>query len=230
MLDPVAAERQYETWIAPGAAADDDDRVVARRERPRSAATAPAGSAPPPVRVPQAARLRLEHPVHDRRVVEEERAGPRLPARTRQRSGRVATMSATGASPSRIETSPKKSPRPSVARSLAVDDDRGLAVEDHVERRSGEALAQDALAFGDRPPPRTCGRPVRAAGVARSAKSAKPGDLVDDLVAGGHGDAPSVAVCAQRTAHRQFCHRRGCRLTSRARRRSIIFVPRWRTR
>ena len=72
-------------------------------------------------------------------------------------------MSATGGSPSRIEISPKKSPRPSVARCCAVDDDRGLAVEDHVEGRAGQALAQDPLAVREDLPPRTCGRPPRAA-------------------------------------------------------------------
>ena len=49
---------------------------------------------------------------------DEERLASTTPARTRQRIGRVATTSAMGVSPRRIETSPKKSPRASRARSV----------------------------------------------------------------------------------------------------------------
>ena len=153
----------------------------------------------------------------------------RLPARTRQRSWWVATMSATGGL-AKQDRDLAEEVAPAERRPLlAVDDDGGIAVEDHVERRPGEALAQDALAFGVNLLLERVGDPFELRG-GEVGEEREPRDLVDDLVAAGHGDAPSVAVCAQRTAHRQFCHRRGCRLTSRARRRSIIFVPRWRTR
>jgi len=53
--------------------------------------------------------------------------------RTRQRSAPTATMSAVGASPSRQEISPKKSPARSVCAVDAVDTDGRRAVEHDVK-------------------------------------------------------------------------------------------------
>src|SRR5207342_1765865 len=111
----------------------------------------PAGtarSAPPSVRGPQPAGLRLEHPVHDARVVDEERfealAGEDQAAQRSQRDhvgdGRLAKENGdlaeevAAAEPGAL---------------VAIDDDRGLAVEDDVEGGPGEALAEDLFAFGE---------------------------------------------------------------------------------
>ena len=67
----------------------------------------------------------------------------RCPARTRQRSGRVAMTSAPGrlAEEDRdlAEVVAPAERRPLVA----VDDDLGVAVEDHVERRPRQSLPED---------------------------------------------------------------------------------------
>ena len=88
---------------------------------------------------------------------------------TRQRSGVTATMSAVGGSPSRIETSPKKSPRWRVLRDGAVDADLRRALEDHVEagRRSGPGAGR-ARPPGRRPPRTARPRPAAAASRGRA--------------------------------------------------------------
>jgi hypothetical protein len=77
-----------------------------------------------------------------------------------------------------------------------------------VERRSGEPLAEDSLALSVDLLLERVGNPFELRG-GEVGEEREPRDLVDDLVAAGHGDAPSVAVCAQRTAHLELCHRRG---------------------
>ncbi len=73
----------------------------------------------------------------------------RGPPRTRQRSGRVATMSAIGglAEEDRDLTEEVAARRdgPALSPSTTTAD---LAVEDHVEARPGEPLAEDLLALG----------------------------------------------------------------------------------
>ena len=95
------------------------------------------------------------------------RGRPRRPARRGRCSaaGGVATTSAIGGSPRRTLTSPKNSPRASGRPLLAVGDDVGLAVEDHVEAGAGQALPQDRGRPSGRRPPRTGSRRP-AAGVA----------------------------------------------------------------
>ena len=72
---------------------------------------------------------------------------------------------------------------------LAVDQDLRLAVEDHVEGRAGQALAEDAGALGEDLLLEDVGDPLelrrRQVGEQREA-----GDLIDDLVAGGHRTVP----------------------------------------
>ena len=48
-----------------------------------------------------------------------------------------------------IETSPKKSPRAELRPLGPVDDDGRLAIEDDVEARPRQALAEDPLALGE---------------------------------------------------------------------------------
>ena len=78
---------------------------------------------------------------------------------------------------------------------MAVDDDRGLALEDHVECRPGDPLAEDTrplrvdlLLEHVRDPVELRGRQVR--------EQREAGDLVDDLIAAGHrsGIPPTSAV------------------------------------
>jgi hypothetical protein len=68
---------------------------------------------------------------------------------TRQRSTVVATTSAAGGSPVSAEISPKNSPRRSRCRSLAVDLDPGLALEDDVEVPAAEPPPKHALTRGE---------------------------------------------------------------------------------
>ena len=98
--------RRGRSRAAPGRTRPGSPRARCRRRRPGSRPVGTVGrardrravSAPPPVRVPQAARLRLEHPVHQRRVVEEgaldrrpgedERHAARATRRCRRRAAR----------------------------------------------------------------------------------------------------------------------------------------------
>ena len=144
-----SARRKYDDLEPARAAADDDDRVVARAGTAgrRQAVRHRSAQLRPLVRVAEAARLRLEHPVHDPRVADQEgldlrarrgRGSAAAAARRRRRSAarRAGSM-----------TSPKNSPRASVARSWPSTTTLRLAVEDHVEAGAGQALAQDARAL-----------------------------------------------------------------------------------
>ena len=56
---------------------------------------------------------------------------------------------------------------------LAVDEDRGVALEDDVEARSGQPLAEDAFARPGTAPPRRRARRPGSCGVVRSANSVR---------------------------------------------------------
>ncbi len=92
-----------------GSTPDDDDRVLARRERRAQLRHRFAA------RSRRACAWSIRHMTRGWAI---RNASTRGPARTRQRSGRVATTSAIGDSPRMIETSPKNSPRASRARSV----------------------------------------------------------------------------------------------------------------
>ena len=96
------------------AAADDDDGVLPGREG--TLVRRPRGSAPPAVRVAQPPRLRLEHAVHDLGVVDHEALDGRAGDLGCSAGSSTPRRRPSAARPSRIDTSPKKSPRPSVAR------------------------------------------------------------------------------------------------------------------
>ena len=181
----------YDDLEAAGAAADDDDRVVAGRER-----TGRLGSTAPSVRGPQAAGLRLEHPEHDPRIRDEERldrAGQDEAAqRARGRRRRRSAARRAGSTPRR-----RSRPRPRRARSVAVDDDRRLALEDDVEAGAGQALAEDALAL------------------ARTAASSKVWTIALELRGGEVGEQREAAIASSsssRSAMRGIVpRRRACR-------------------
>ena len=164
----------------------DRARHRCRRRRPGSRPVGTVGrrlaigaagrSAPPPVRVPQAARLRLEHPVHQRRVVEEDALDRRpgqdeRPQRARRDDVGAGRLAEEDRDLAEEVAAGERRPL------LAVDDDRRLAVEDDVERRAGEALAEDRAPRPGRPPPRTCGRSARAGASSgpRTARSRRSG-------------------------------------------------------
>jgi hypothetical protein len=79
---------------------------------------------------------------------------------------------------------------------LAVDDDVRLAVEDHVERGAGEALAEDPRPGREHLLLEHVGDPVEL-GRRQIREQGEPGDLVDDLVACGHrAPSPPASVCS----------------------------------
>ena len=142
-----------------------------RRRRPdsRPAGTA-ARSAPPSVRVPEAASRRLEHPVHHPRVGDEERLDGRPAeddAAQRREGHDVGDRRLAEEDRDLAEELAPAEPGPL----LAVDLDRAGAVEDDVEARAGEPLAEDPLALrepallegvGDRPAAPAWSGPRRA--------------------------------------------------------------------
>ena len=166
------------------------------------------------------------------------------PARTRQRIGRVATTSAMGVSPEQDRDLAEEVAAGQARPLRAVDDDRRLAVEDHVEPGAAQALAEDPLALAEDGLVEGVDDALelrrRQVGEQR-----EPGDRIDEFLAAGHastsfapGIRPSdvrlaschVAVCAGR--HRAAVaprpsvdDRRRVRLTPAAERRSMTVQP-----
>ena len=184
------AQRRTRPGAPPGPAAHDDDRVVAGRERPpvrrgRGHGISSASGSRCGGGGPWAWSIR-----NITAGVESGTPSTAGPASTRQRSGRSATTSADGGSPRRIDTSPKNSPRCERRALLAVDEDRGVALEDHVEpdpvrpwRRMRSPSGNQHLLEG-----------VRDALELRRGEVGEqrdPGDRVGDLVTIGHAITPA---------------------------------------
>ena len=137
-------------------------------------------STPPSVRRPQPTSLRTEHPVHDLRMGHEKasRAGER---EATQRTGRDDIRD--GSLPEDGDLAEEVAAREAGALA-AIDHDRGLAVDDHVERAAGQPGAGPARP-PRRPSPRRCGRCPRA-GAMSGRRRARPRDRVDETVLVGH--------------------------------------------
>ena len=160
-----------------GAAPDDDDRVVARRERRAQ------------LRHRFAARSRRACAWSIRYITRGwsiRNASTRGPASTRQRSGRIATTSAIGRLAEDDRDLAEELPAPEPRALRAVDHDRRLAVEDHVEPGPGEALAQDLLALGEDRLLEGVDDALQL-GIGQVGEQREARDRVDQFLAFGHG-------------------------------------------
>src|SRR3954447_14954985 len=103
------------------------------------------GSVAPAVGVAEAPCERLEHPVHDRRVVLEE-ALHRGPGEDQHAQRALRHDICNGRLSEQDRDVAEELPLAERRALLAIDEDLRLALQDHVERAAREALAQDLLA------------------------------------------------------------------------------------
>ena len=133
------------------------------------------GQLPPAVRVAESSRLRLEHPVHDLRVIDEEALDVAGPASTMQRSGaRWRRRRRSAAHPAGSRPRRRSRPGARVARCCAVD--RTSAARPRGSRRSPSRSGPgggSARPPGTRPPRSVLATPS-SCGVVRSANSVIP--------------------------------------------------------
>jgi hypothetical protein len=140
----------------------------------------------------------LEHPVHDPRVLHEDRLDGRP-------SEHEAAQPRGGGDVGRRRLAEEDRDLAEVVAAgerraiVAVHDDPRLALEDDVEARAGDALADDALALGEPALLEAVGDTLELGG-RQVREQGESGDGVDDLVLRGHGRGLLGAVY-RRMAH-----------------------------